>query len=165
MKILPATEQPCSARQSRTGTFDHQGHYADLLSNRQLKRTFVEGQNLAVTRTSSFRKKDYGTAMTQISGTLEQRLGRLTPVGTLHGNIACHTEHKTKQRNFEQFSLGEPFRVDRQMSNQRDVSKRLVVTDDHVGLVVLQVGEAGDVDSPRIELSYCSPQPAKPPGG
>ena len=165
MDILGPSKNPRIARQRRSGAFHHEWQYRDPLSNRQLERTLVERQDLPVGRPCSFRKENDGTALSQVSCTLQQRLRALSAVGSVDRDVAGHAQHPAQHRELEQLRLGEPFRIQLQVRNQRDVTQGLVIANDDVHLVRVQILSAGNVDSPGIDFCQDTSKPAEPATG
>ena len=165
MDILGSSKNPRISWQSGSGAFHHQRQYWDLLTNRQLKWTVVERQDPPVGRSGSFGEKNDRASLAQISRTLQQRCRALAPVGSFDRHVPCHAEHPAQQRQPEQLRLGEPFRIQLQVRNHRDIGHGLMIANDDVHLVRVQVFTARNVDSPRVDSCKDAPKPAEPASG
>src|ERR1035437_10069176 len=165
MDIVWPSKNPRVARQSGSGAFHHQRQYRDVLTNRQLKRTLVEGQDPPVRRPGSFGEQNHRTSLAQVTRTLQQGGRGLAPVGSFDRHVPCHAEHPAQERQAEQLRLGEPFGIQLEMGNHRDIGQVLMIANDDVRLVPVEVFTAGNVDSPGVDSGNDAPQPAEPASG
>src|SRR5664280_1641245 len=111
MDIVCPSKNPRVSRQGGSGAFHHKRQYWDLLTNRQLKRTLVEGQDAPVRRPGTFGEQNHRTTLAQVSRTLQHGGGGLAPVGSFDWHVTSHAEHPAEERQAEQLRLGEPFGI------------------------------------------------------